>query len=92
MTEAIPGALYDPMVPEPTPTPTPAVDYSDKELEDIANELMDGLPGHPGRVRRRGQRRARARRRDLRRRHAAGMGGQQYGAGVVLISSALVDV
>jgi hypothetical protein len=45
VTEAIPGALYDPAVPEPTPTPTPAVDYSDFALEDIATQLSDGLPG-----------------------------------------------
>ena len=44
VTEAIPAALYDPM-PQPEPTyPTPPTEYSDDELADIAEEVGE-LPG-----------------------------------------------
>jgi len=43
-TEAITGALYDPAMPKPTPTPTPATAYPDPELERIATELQ-AAPG-----------------------------------------------
>lgn len=47
-TEAVPGALYDPAMPEETPTPAAAAAYSDSELESIAKELRDRLPGYLG--------------------------------------------
>ena len=45
--EAVPGALYDPMFEEPTPLPEPAKDYTDAELEAMAQDLGD-LPGAQG--------------------------------------------
>jgi hypothetical protein len=91
VAEAIPGALYDPMVPEPTPTPTPAVDYRDSALEEIAKELME-LPGVQGAYGGEGSNG-----------HVLvdvtyddgtlqDWADEEYGAGVVLVSSALVDV
>ncbi|SDN25000.1 hypothetical protein SAMN05192576_1845 [Nocardioides szechwanensis] len=47
LTEAIPGALYDPMYEEPTPLPEPEKDYSDSELQAMAEDL-GGLPGAQG--------------------------------------------
>jgi hypothetical protein len=47
-TEAVPGALYDPAMPEEAPTPSAATAYSDPELESIAEELRDRLPGYLG--------------------------------------------
>lgn len=47
VTDAIPGALYDPMVPSPPDYPEPAVERSDAELEEISEELRD-LPGYQG--------------------------------------------
>lgn len=44
LTEAIPGALYDPMYEEPSPLPEPSEAYSASELESMAEELGD-LPG-----------------------------------------------
>jgi hypothetical protein len=43
-TDAVPGALYDPAMSTPTPTPTPATAYDAGELESIAAELQDA-PG-----------------------------------------------
>jgi len=91
VTETVPGALYDPASPEPTPTPTPAEDYSNSELERIAHELTDSLPGLQGAYGGEG---------------TDGhvlvdviyddgtlqeWADEHYGTGVVLISSALVD-
>lgn len=45
--EAVPGALYDPMFEEPTPLPEPARDYTQSELEAMAEDLGD-LPGAQG--------------------------------------------
>jgi hypothetical protein len=47
-TQAIPGALYDPAMPSETPTPPAAKPLSDKQLEAIADELRDLLPGYVG--------------------------------------------
>lgn len=90
-TEAVPGALYDPAVPEPTPTPTPAVEYSDGDLEDIASQITDRVPGVQGAYGGEGS--------DG---HVLvdvtyddgsiqAWADQEYGAGVVLVWSALVD-
>lgn len=86
-TDAISAALYDPASPEPTPTPSPATAYDDAQLTAIAEELaqVDGVQGAYG---------------------ADGhvlvdvvyddgtlqtWADEQYGAGVVLVTSALVD-
>lgn len=85
-TDAVSAALYDPASPEPSPTPTPATAY-DAELAAIAEGLgeVDGVLGAYG---------------------ADGhvlvdvvyddgtlqrWADERYGAGVVLVSSALVD-
>lgn len=92
VTETIPGALYDPASPEPTPTPTPATEYTDKELLEIANELTDLLPGAQGAYGGEGTNG-----------HVLvdviyddgslqAWADREYGAGVVLVASALVDV
>ncbi|WP_309647615.1 hypothetical protein [Nocardioides sp.] len=47
VTDAIPAALYDPMMPEPTEPPSPATAYTDAELQEIATEVGD-LPGAQG--------------------------------------------
>ena len=47
VSEAIPAALYDPMVPSPTELPDPVIDYSEAALEDISTMLME-LPGAQG--------------------------------------------
>jgi hypothetical protein len=47
-TEAIPGAVYDPAMPSETPTPPAAKPLSDQQLEAIADELQDLLPGYVG--------------------------------------------
>ena len=48
VTDALTGALYDPMMPEPVVLPDPTVDYSTGELEDISQALGADLPGYPG--------------------------------------------
>jgi hypothetical protein len=40
-TDAIPGALYDPAMSTPTPTPAPETSYDAAELERIAAELQE---------------------------------------------------
>ena len=47
-TEAIPGALYDPAAPTPAPTPAAATAYPDDELQRISDGLRDRLPGYLG--------------------------------------------
>jgi hypothetical protein len=47
LSEAVPGALYDPMVPAPSTTPTPGRAYADAELEAMSEDLGD-LPGAQG--------------------------------------------
>jgi hypothetical protein len=47
-TDAVSGALYDPAAPLPSPTPAAATAYSETELESIAEELRDTLPGYLG--------------------------------------------
>lgn len=44
---AVPAALYDAMLPEPTPTPTPARTYAEGELAEVAEEVGK-LPGAQG--------------------------------------------
>lgn len=48
VTDALTGALYDPAIPEPVVLPEPTVDYSTSELEDISQALGDDLPGYQG--------------------------------------------
>lgn len=47
VSDAIPGALYDPMVEPPPNYPEPAVEHTAAELEKISNGLRD-LPGYQG--------------------------------------------
>ncbi|QIG41614.1 hypothetical protein G5V58_01455 [Nocardioides anomalus] len=46
-TDAVPGALYDPAMPTPTPTPVPTTAYDESELAGIAADLRgaDGVLG-----------------------------------------------
>ncbi len=48
VTDAIPGALYDPMPVEPEPLPEPTRDYTQAELQGIADDLGSTLPGAQG--------------------------------------------
>ncbi|CAN5378329.1 hypothetical protein BH09ACT12_BH09ACT12_36730 [soil metagenome] len=48
VTDALTGALYDPMMPEPATLPEPDVAYSADELEGISEGLRDELPGYQG--------------------------------------------
>ncbi len=49
VTEAVPGALYDPALEEePVALPTPSREYSPAELEAIATEAGEVLPGAQG--------------------------------------------
>ena len=90
-SEAVPGALYDPAMPQETPTPAAATAYPDLELERIATELQAKLPGLLGAYGGAGT--------DG---HVLAdvyyddgtfqdWADATYGAGVVLVSSALVD-
>jgi hypothetical protein len=92
VTETIPGPLYDPAASEPTPTPTPATSYTNEELERIAHDLTQLLPGVQGAYGGEGTSG-----------HVLAdvlyddgslqaWADEHYGVGVVLISSALVDV
>ena len=47
-TDAVPAALYDPMYVEPTEPPAPQPPVPAEELERIAEELQDVLPGVQG--------------------------------------------
>ncbi len=89
-TEAVPGALYDPAMPTPTPTPAPAKSYDATQLAGIADELQS-VPGVLG-----------AYGGDGSEGHVLvdvyyddgtlqDWADASYGAGVVLVSSALVD-
>ena len=90
LTDAIPAALYDPMPEEPPVYPEPSVDLSDTELQEIADEVMD-LPGIQGAYA------------DPETGHVLtdityddgtyqDYADEAYGAGVVVVTSALVDV
>ena len=50
VSEAIPGALYDPMPEEPPSYPEPSKDYTDQELAGFAEDLMEvaGVQGAYG--------------------------------------------
>ncbi len=48
VTEAIMGALWDPMRLEPPVLPEPGTTYSQAELETISEGLSDELPGYQG--------------------------------------------
>jgi len=48
VTDAIPGALYDPVMTEEPSHPAPATDYPDAELEAISETLGTDLPGAQG--------------------------------------------
>ena len=47
-TEVVPGALYDPAMPSETPTPAAAKPFTDQQLEAIAEEMPELLPGYLG--------------------------------------------
>lgn len=47
VSDAIPGALYDPMPEEPATLPEPSKDYTDDELAGFAEDLME-IPGVQG--------------------------------------------
>lgn len=48
VTDAISGALYDPMPEQPTKLPTPSTDYTQAELDDISMTVGTDLPGADG--------------------------------------------
>jgi hypothetical protein len=48
VTDAVPAALYDAMVPEPEPTPAPAVAMTEGQLRSIAERLGGELAGAQG--------------------------------------------
>lgn len=48
VTEAVPAALYDQMVPEPSSPPAPEREYADAELQAMAEDLGQRLPGAQG--------------------------------------------
>lgn len=86
--DAIPGALYDPAPVDPSEPPAPAEDYSEAELEQMAQDLGD-LPGAQGAYAMEG--------------HVfidvlyddgsiQAWADEEYGAHVVIITSALVEV
>lgn len=88
VSEAIPGALYDPAMPTPVPTPTPGTSYSEAELAKISEEAGH-LPGAQGAYAGDG--------------HVLvdvvyddgslqAWADEEYGENVVLVSSMLVDV
>jgi hypothetical protein len=86
-TDAVPGALYDPVMPTPTPTPTPATAYDESELAGIAGDLR-GADGVLGASPVQGHVLLDAYYDDGTLQDWAD---QTYGAGVVLVSAALVD-
>jgi hypothetical protein len=45
VTEAVPAALYDPMVPEEPTYPPPGRDLTGPELEEVTAQLGETLPG-----------------------------------------------
>jgi hypothetical protein len=47
-SDAIPGALYDRAMPSETPTPAADKPLTDQQLEGIAEELRDLVPGYLG--------------------------------------------
>jgi len=89
-TDAISGALYDPAMPTPSPTPTPATAYDAAELERIASELQSapGVLGAYGGEGSAGHVLADVYYDDG---TLQGWADDTYGAGVVLVSAALVD-
>jgi hypothetical protein len=46
--EVIPGPLYDPMVPEEPNYPEPEREYTDPELQEISDGLADEIAGYQG--------------------------------------------
>lgn len=85
---AVAAALHDPAAPEPSPTPSPAEDLGERELAAIAEEVGGGLPGAQGAYAMDG--------------HVLvdvvyddgslqAWCDEEYGEGVVLVTSALVD-
>jgi hypothetical protein len=90
VTDAVPAALYDPVPVQPASPPAPSRDHTAAELEDVADELTASLPGVQGAYA------------DAATGHVLvdvtyDDGSLQeavdaaYGAGVVVVSSALVD-
>ena len=90
-TDAVPGALYDPAMPTPTATPSPATAYDAAELERIATELQSapGVIGAYGGEGTDGHVLADVYYDDGTLQDWAD---ETYGAGVVLVSAALVDL
>lgn len=88
VTEAIPAALYDPMMPTPKEPPAPAKDYTDGELQAIATEVGD-LPGAQGAYGADGHVLVDVTYDDG---SIQAWADEEYGASVVLVHPALVDV
>ncbi|HTW15692.1 MAG TPA: hypothetical protein VMF51_11215 [Nocardioides sp.] len=87
VTDTIPGPLYDAMAPEPSPTPSPAASYSDAELESVAADLR-ALPGAQGAASDGTTVTADVLYDDG---TLQAWADEEYGAGVVLVSSLLVE-
>jgi hypothetical protein len=89
VTDAIPGALYDPMMPTPPPTPTPGTAYPRAELDTMAEELGRDLPGAQGAYAADGHVLVDVLYDDG---SLQAWADQEYGENVVIVSSMLVDV
>ncbi len=87
LTEAIPGALYDAMPQEPPVYPEPSVDYSEQELQDIAEDVGT-LPGAQGANSLEGNVLVDVLYDDG---SIQDWATEEYGEGVVVVTSALVD-
>lgn len=88
VSEAIPGALYDPAMPTPVPTPTPGTSYSEAELAKISEEAGH-LPGAQGAYAGDGHVLVDVAYDDG---SLQAWADEEYGENVVLVSSMLVDV
>jgi hypothetical protein len=89
VTDAISGALYDPMMPTPAPTPPPGTTYPQGELDTMAEELGRDLPGAQGAYAADGHVLVDVLYDDG---SLQAWADEEYGANVVLVTSMLVDV
>ncbi|WP_244931675.1 hypothetical protein [Nocardioides sp. W7] len=87
VSETVPGPLYDAPAVEPSTMPTPAASYSEAELEAVATEVRD-LPGAQGSYSNGTTVTAEVMYDDG---SLQAWADEEYGAGVVLVSSLLVD-
>jgi hypothetical protein len=87
VTGAVPGALYDPAPLEPSATPSPATSYSEAELEDIRTDV-EALPGFQGAYAAEGRVTVEVTYDDG---SLQAWADKAYGAGVVGVTSLLVD-